>query len=78
MSCCQLGVQGGGELWVHATGADTSEETELALRNAEFEELGRMTLPWVGHRTPCSCGFRGFCACLGDQDRYVPLGRDMS
>jgi hypothetical protein len=32
---------------VHATRADTSEGTELALRNAAFEELGRMTVPWV-------------------------------
>lgn len=47
MSCSQLGVQGGGELWVHATGADSSVETELTLRNADFEELGRMTVPWV-------------------------------
>ena len=47
MSCCQLGVQGGGELWVHATRADTSEGTELALRNADFEELGRLTVSWV-------------------------------
>jgi hypothetical protein len=42
-----FGVQGEGQLWVHATGADSSAQTEVTLRNADLEELGRMTVPWV-------------------------------